>query len=63
MLQTIPYGRGTNVLCKACKARKIFIEGQQEVSIENGKRYLSLKCTSPPCGQVRKYEEYEVDIH
>ncbi len=63
MVQTFDYGKGTHVLCKACKERKIFIEGQQEVSIEGGRRYLSLKCPSPLCGQVRRYEEYELEIH
>jgi hypothetical protein len=63
MTETVTYGAGTNVLCKVCKQRKIFIDGPQEVSIEDGKRYLSLTCPSPACNQTRRYEENELEIH
>jgi RNase P subunit RPR2 len=50
------------VLCKACGERTIFVENPVTVTIENGKRFLTLKCPSPSCGQERRYEESELEI-
>lgn len=63
MTETFTYGNGTHVLCKVCRQRKIFIDGPQNVSIENGTRYLSLTCPSPSCGQTSTYEENELEIY
>ena len=59
---TANYGRDTNVLCKACGERTIFVESPVTVTIENGKTFLTLKCPSPSCGQVRQYNEDELEI-
>jgi hypothetical protein len=63
--ETVNYRIGTNVLCKACKDQKIFVSGPipTKVSDPGGLRYLVLKCPSPACGQVKTYEENELEIH
>jgi hypothetical protein len=62
--ETVNYGEGTNVLCKACKDRKIFVSGPTPttVSLPDGLRYLTLKCPSPACGRVETYEQNELEI-
>lgn len=57
------YGKETNVLCKACMQRKIFVISPTTVSVLGSGRYLWLKCPSPTCGRVRRYEENELEIH
>jgi RNase P subunit RPR2 len=65
MTQTITanYGKHTNVICKACHQRKIFVGGPTTVTVDNGERYLNLKCPSATCGQVRRYSEEELELH
>ena len=61
--EIVNYGTGTNVLCKACD-RGIFVSGPTTtVSIPGGGRYLMLKCPSPVCGRVERYEEIELELH
>jgi len=62
MAQTANYGEGTNILCKACGKRKIFVRGPVEISTEDGKRYLVLTCPNAACNQTRRYEESELEI-
>src|SRR5208282_4154494 len=47
---TANYAKGTSVICKGCHQRKIFVEGQLAVTVDNGERYLTLKCPLPTCG-------------
>lgn len=66
--EIVNYGTGTNVLCKACQhtkmQRRIFVSGPTTtVRIPGGVRYLMLKCPSPSCGRVERYEENELEIH
>jgi hypothetical protein len=65
MTQTVTanYGKHSNVLCKGCHQRKIFVDGTQTITVDNGERYLTLKCPSPTCGQVRLYNETELELH
>ena len=65
MTQTITanYEKNTNVVCKGCHQRKIFVEGPTTVTVENGERYLTLKCPLPTCGQVFRYNEKELELH
>ena len=66
--EIVDYGTGTNVLCKACRhakmQRRIFVSGPTTtVRIPGGGRYLMVKCPSPICGRVDRYEENELEIH
>jgi hypothetical protein len=62
--EIVNYGTGTNVLCKACHQRKIFVSGPTPtVSTPGGRRYLILKCPFPICGRVERYEENQLEIH
>ena len=62
--EIVNYGIVTNVLCKACLQRKIFVSGPTPAApIPGGGRYLTLKCPSPICGRVKRYEENELEIH
>jgi len=60
---TANYGKNSNVLCKGCHLRKIFVDGTQTMTVENGEGYLTLKCPSPTCGQERRYNEIELELH
>jgi hypothetical protein len=57
------YGERTHVLCKVCKQRKIFVEGETAVSVRGPVRYLTLQCPSPGCMRIVVYEENELEIH
>jgi hypothetical protein len=62
--EIVNYGIVTNVLCKACLQRKIFVSGPTPTAlIPGGGRYLMLKCPSPIRGRVKMYEENELEIH
>jgi hypothetical protein len=62
--EIVNYGAGTNVLCKACRQRKIFASGPTPTTpIPGGGRYIMLKCPSPSCGRVERYGENELEIH
>ena len=61
--EIVNYGTGTHVLCKSCRQRKIFASGlTPTTNIQGGGRYLMLKCPSPSCGRVERYEENELEI-
>lgn len=58
------FGTGTNVLCKVCKQRRIFVNGPTTVSIsDDGEVYLELRCPLPTCARAEKYAENELEIH
>jgi len=59
---TASYGRGTSVACKACHERKIFVEGPVTITVDNGERYLTLKCPLPTCGRELLYNEKELEL-
>lgn len=61
--ETRNYGMGTNVLCKACKQRKIFVDGPTAVSIFEGEVHLLLRCPLPTCARLEKYREGELEVH
>lgn len=56
------YGEGTNVTCKGCRQRKIFVSGPTKLTIHDGRRYLRLECPSPSCNQIHTYEEDELEL-
>lgn len=60
--EVLNYRQGTNVLCKACRQRKIFLLGPTTTTVRDGKRYLELTCSSGTCHQTRLYEENELEI-
>ncbi len=60
--EIVNYGEGTNVLCKVCRDRKIFLSCPTKVSALDGAGYLTLKCPSPACGGTERYAENELEI-
>lgn len=61
--EIVNYGRGTNVLCKACRQRQIFVSGPTNTTLIPGNgRHLMLKCPSPSCGRLERYDETELEI-
>ncbi len=61
--EIVQYGQGTNVLCKACRQRKIFLVESVKVCVCEDGRYLLLKCPSPGCNRICRYDENELELH
>ena len=57
----VSYPQHTSVLCKACKQRRIFVVSPVNVFVRSERRYLILKCLSPACAGISKYEQDELE--